>query len=68
MPTARQQRNPAGESPQPVRNLTPDSEPWRAANPGAIRCNRYSEHREYHRRFEGGWRCFACFPLGEAVS
>lgn len=59
MPTAKAQRNPAGESPQPE-----TAEPWRAANPGAVRCVDYQAHRHEHRRFEGRWRCFVCHPIG----
>jgi hypothetical protein len=38
-------------------------ESWRSADPAAVRCHTYSEHRAAHRRYEGRWRCMTCFPV-----
>lgn len=40
---------------------------WQAADPGAVKCVNYLAHRGEHRRFEGRWRCWECFPLGQVA-
>jgi hypothetical protein len=63
MPTAKAQRNPAGESPQDS-DHDDIAAAWQAADPNCVRCAGYQAHRAEHRRFEGRWRCFSCFPIG----
>jgi hypothetical protein len=37
---------------------------WQATDPGAVRCEAYTEHRAEHRRYQGAWRCWRCWPIG----
>jgi hypothetical protein len=56
------QGTPAADPLQP--HAKPIRPAWQAADRVTVKCDDYLAHRAEHRRFEGLWRCFACYPIG----
>lgn len=53
----------------PQSHAKPIRPAWLAADRCTVRCDDYMVHRGYHRRWAdptgSGWRCFACYPIGD---
>jgi hypothetical protein len=60
-------RSDSAPSPRNVSTVDPARPDWQAADPDAIKCSAYSEHRAGHRRDGDRWRCWLCWPAGYKV-
>jgi hypothetical protein len=41
---------------------------WQSADPHAVKCTDYAAHQSFHRRCNGEWRCWRCFPIGDELA